>query len=903
MAKISALTEATSIGNDDVFIITQSGTSKKIKKSILKDSIHDPFLVAERSYLKTVASGDRSKVIPEAFANFRFTENTNINSLRVSGSYIQLYIYWVLNTATANYLTIANSSGTMICYYIRESSGYKSGIEELTLQEFSGSGIEMKVTVNWDLLTDLVLQNTTEIELNVEKISSESMKYLDNKFDRAENQRFPFAQDTFRGLINDSKIDIRSLQIYYDNISDAYDSNGKLKEIYIGAFINNSSYSIVNLYIGATEICHYDGAPNLTGISEISLYEMNDSNIHAKMLINWDATGSLSLSPNILQTKIRESVLIEGLIRPLSNKIPFPFDQGLVYNETTHPKLLFTKFDFLFLNPSDRFNPDGSKKQFYFILIENNTSPDRLIIMINEVDDSSIINATIYGFITPHSSGGLVDMILTPENRPYYIKCTIDTDLLGTSSTFNFSSSTGLIDESVVDKGYELSKYLGIESISSNRFPHALDKAPQFKLKLSAQVEDINILILGDSLFGAIDLCQGNVLNLSNLPPACVTKTSYFHIWNNVVKNKPIYDRYDSSLNAFTELVGSWSAVDNFWDSPDWTAEYRGKGSLTRWTNTANASFRFSWDLDSFEKLNLITRKDIYGTTTATISISSGNGSVEILNDAGSWVEANGFVMDLYIDPSIATDGSGYCQSLSNWRYRMRRASSGSGPITVTVTKPNDSSRLFYWGTERYNGVTILFNNIARGGRGFSHFLKVYLNDIYLRKPDLILFELPITNECFGNASDSSLEHIVYEEMQDLIWGDRAGHINSNSMKTISSDWTDFELLIILPHLSATWIDSNGLLPLSANTSATELDIMNRAKNLILNKGDVEFIDMGNILIREGAKRGKSLYETFNGNSSIFDYMYNLTYDTVHQNSLGSRVWGEYLASLFYDII
>ena len=171
-------------------------------------------------------------------------------------------------------------------------------------------------------------------------------------------------------------------------------------------------------------------------------------------------------------------------------------------------------------------------------------------------------------------------------------------------------------------------------------------------------------------------------------------------------------------------------------------------------------------------------------------------------------------------------------------------------------------------------------------------------NYINPRNPDLIMFEIPLVNECSSNLAN---EQGIYDDLQDLVWGDRAGNLNSNSFKDTSNDWADFEVVFIIPHTSSSWLDGDK--PIEISNGLTATNVYNRTKNLIDSKGDIAFIDMNNVMQREGKKRNRNYEQALTGNQSLYFPFFNFTYDPVHQNDFGSLIWSENISSIFYDLI
>ena len=285
------------------------------------------------------------------------------------------------------------------------------------------------------------------------------------------------------------------------------------------------------------------------------------------------------------------------------------------------------------------------------------------------------------------------------------------------------------------------SKLLGVRSKYDSS---VIENQTPFYTNLLNLDRDLEIALIGDSLF-ALTSSAGDVEDgtlQANRPPSMQFDAYCFRLWFDVVNNKPDYDRYDSAINTFTE-TGTFTDSYTDWNAPDWTAEYRSDGSLTRFSSDTNAEISLNWDLSTHEKLNFIHRKTPDGSQNLTVTIDLGNGNIEVYNGS-TWVEANGFTFDQYIDPSISLQNSGYSLYLANVKLKFRRVTSAT-TANITINKPVDGTTLYYWGTERWNGNSIFITNVARGGRTSSYLQNNMLNDLGQRDLDFVIVEPPLT--------------------------------------------------------------------------------------------------------------------------------------------------------------
>lgn len=432
-----------------------------------------------------------------------------------------------------------------------------------------------------------------------------------------------------------------------------------------------------------------------------------------------------------------------------------------------------------------------------------------------------------------------------------------------------------------------------------NRFPNIWDNTPKFKQKLLAQADDCEVVLLGDSIFALCTSASAITDALpSNVPPSCQYNHVMYNIWKHAVKNKPQYDRYDSAVNTFTEL-GTWTSEALKWDSPEWTGEFRDGGSLTRQSNTPSASFAFAWNTNSYEKLNLIHRQSTDGVVAATIAVTQGAGKVQVHNGT-AWVEANGYVFT----QRTATDiqGNGNSLYLANVKLKFRRVSTGLGTVNITVSKGANSDYLYFWGTERWNGASLFFTNVARGGRTVIKLKNNFLNDVIGRKPDLVLFEIPMVNEMSNYAYPATGGwQTIVNNVQDFIYGDRAGFETDKNLKFRTNNFQDIEVVACVPHYRKDYLSGNRFINYTFdglnNADSTAFATYTRVKNLIHTKGGISVIDMAQMFLSEAENLGWTYEQAFTPSSQTSDLSF--TTDTVHENDFGAYLWAKYLAPIF----
>ena len=225
-------------------------------------------------------------------------------------------------------------------------------------------------------------------------------------------------------------------------------------------------------------------------------------------------------------------------------------------------------------------------------------------------------------------------------------------------------------------------------------------------------------------------------------------------------------------------------------------------------------------------------------------------------------------------------------------RLKMRKASGATGTPNITFTKGTDSDYLMYWGTERWNGSAIFITNVAVGGFRVNQLRDKYLNDVIDRQPDLLVYQVPLTNEYSDYRATTQT---ILNNVHDFIWGDRSGATTTNCLKNHTSDWADFEVLCLIPHWRYEYVSDNKFIR-NYLTDADEsaFIVWQRVKKLFLDHNDVPFIDIGQQMKAEAFARGWTLAESYTGTDN--DSLDSFTRDTVHQNDLGGTMWAKCIA-------
>ena len=313
------------------------------------------------------------------------------------------------------------------------------------------------------------------------------------------------------------------------------------------------------------------------------------------------------------------------------------------------------------------------------------------------------------------------------------------------------------------------SKFLDVDSIE---YGDVSDKIPEFRKNWINKEKDLVVVSTGTSLTSS-ELHSTEYIDKSERPPLMAVKNLASHIWDKIKWSGQFYRRYDN-VGFFNEL-GIWTFSDNLaeWDdnSPARTGE-------TRYSDDVSSNFKFEIPVNAWQ-FNLIYRTDSLGTENAAISITEGNGKVEVFNGT-SWVEANGFIFSqkeapvtilpsvTYLNPvtkvdSTLTDYQVKGNTTFQKRLKMRCKSGAINSLATAknVTISRTSGRLMYWGVEwSERQFMITYINAARGSHSgtvnsslsLMHFQD---NEVWGFKPDLILSENPIHNSGAGSSPNS----------------------------------------------------------------------------------------------------------------------------------------------------
>lgn len=438
--------------------------------------------------------------------------------------------------------------------------------------------------------------------------------------------------------------------------------------------------------------------------------------------------------------------------------------------------------------------------------------------------------------------------------------------------------------------------------LSINVFGDVISK--QFKDKWFAFNKDLEIVLLGDSIVG-LQSASGAIPEdeAIALPPGC----QYYHwtwgLYTRLVKNKPLYNRADSSV--FTKTGDFEKITSSSGDKLDMPSNF-GEWSVaanTYQSNAANAAVEFDWNLDEYEKLNIIHSLNPDGAACA-IQIGDGtsayNGMVLVSLDKSEWVEANNFALSQNSNPDNLSDTEceqqGHTLHQRHRRIWMKRVvETGTVTVTFKKTEVDTEKYMYFWGTERWNGYTTIITNLGRGGRT-TNLLNMNISDVIDRNPDLVIHSLSLANET--NIALATLE----TQYKRFFFGGEDGApdwAKQRSMLTKSENYTKFSYLVFMPHGRGSDFVGDTVAPATIDKTPQyfRYKIMTKfVKDNMANYENVSVIELFDQILHEGKRMGMTFEQTLAGTSK---YAGSLTSDGIHLNRLGSAMFTKYLSALF----
>lgn len=422
-----------------------------------------------------------------------------------------------------------------------------------------------------------------------------------------------------------------------------------------------------------------------------------------------------------------------------------------------------------------------------------------------------------------------------------------------------------LLPDNPTPKPTETSELLKYTTFGNLNYNGLADKIPNFRKHWYAKDKNLCVVNTGTSLTArSIEHCTDNV-NAATRPPLMHSNNFATHIWDALVWEGQNYRRYDS---GFFAEVGTWLTASNIaeWDD----GAYR--SGLTRYSDVAGSQISFVVPVNAWQ-FNFIFRTDSAGSENCVVTIAEGNGKMEVMNDAGNWVEANGYTFsqrepDVVTLPTVNYTNpiNGNPETLSNYQvkgnttYQKRlymRCKSGaidSRTTTKAITISRTSGRLMYWGVEWSDReFMITYINAARGSHSSAISLSTLAlnhyqdNEVWGFKPDLLLTEDAIHNAGGAGVPSSSNPRAYYGRVTENFFVADNGISMKARCETLGLDVPE----MVLFNTSITWnfggIDDAGNLKLGVTNDGymwTALDAQSGCyMHMIENYPDIVYIN------------------------------------------------------------
>lgn len=452
----------------------------------------------------------------------------------------------------------------------------------------------------------------------------------------------------------------------------------------------------------------------------------------------------------------------------------------------------------------------------------------------------------------------------------------------------------------------ELLKYTTFGNLNYNGLA---DKIPNFRKHWYAKDKNLCVVNTGTSLTArSIEHCTDNV-NAATRPPLMHSNNFATHIWDALVWEGQNYRRYDS---GFFAEVGTWLTASNIaeWDD----GAYR--SGLTRYSDVAGSQISFVVPVNAWQ-FNFIFRTDSAGSENCVVTIAEGNGKMEVMNDAGNWVEANGYTFSQR-EPGIVTlptvnytnPINGNPATISNYQvkgnttYQKRlymRCKSGaidSRATTKAITISRTSGRLMYWGVEWSDReFMITYINAARGSHSsaisssmsaLNHYQD---NEVWGFKPDLLLTEDAIHNAGGAGVPNSNYPRAYYGRVTENFFVANNGISMKARCETLGLEVPE----MVLFNTSITWnfggIDDAGNLKLGVTNDGymwTALDAQSGCyMHMIENYPDIVYINAVKHFVRACYDCYGDMKTATVGSGKAGK---TFTNEGLHWNDTGSRV-------------
>lgn len=277
--------------------------------------------------------------------------------------------------------------------------------------------------------------------------------------------------------------------------------------------------------------------------------------------------------------------------------------------------------------------------------------------------------------------------------------------------------------------------------------------APDFFVKYKNQIEDLAVVLIGDSI-STTNYYTTPRLDAKNRPPLMVEEAYVTDIEEQLRWDGQKYFRYDSAIFVETSSSAITKEYDLAWDwmgNGEPQANYNNRPALTRILDGTNVSVKWSVPA-GVKRCDFIYRTDYLNAPNARINVFGGVSHLKVYDEATStWVEAHNYVYSAKETDTILPGG--LRKSIYQKRLKMQVVAGYTGVVEIIN---NGSGRLTYWGIQtgiRNNMFDFILS--ARGGHSIARLQNYEAWDVDLYKPALILWEAPIINQGLDVANSS----------------------------------------------------------------------------------------------------------------------------------------------------
>lgn len=847
----------------------------------------------------------------------------------------ELYISFIRKSR--GLIQVTDEDGKIVCQYFKNSE--ESGIKEVKLSSYGNSDINAYALINWDAINN-VTSFSKKLHINKQN-GYISKSYLSNvlaDLQKIDITQLPYYVYWIERLSGDGTagFDPKNKSVIIDKVISLWGKYDFSKRLILRA-LKNLSGGFPNIVIQFTTensneiIAQY--APNfdepLAGIQTYKLSIMSGApaGTEINITVNWDNISS-NISPYVEVFYINDF------------DVNTPVD--VLTNQTNESlKELKVQTDGIFEAKSWVENPNIDMLNGAILDVWNNNIVDKeetiylgyvrrkngLIQFWGAANDSNNAVAQFYSNDQSVRNGiekcEVVFIKGNNKDKSFFVLINWDVleetlydlkdvefplSLMRTKENLNAYKRIGELENAIIPL-FENKWITDIENnqLSVNIFGKVV--SDELLNNINGYAKDIEIILLGDSLVG-LERSSGTIPENESmfLPPDC----QYYHwtwgLFVNCVKNKPRYDRIDAlrdGSNVFTKngefekiTSGDGTKLDTPSTMGDWSV-----AANTYQSNVNSASVTFAWDLQEYEKLNIIQSFNPDGAL-CKILIGDGtetyNGKVEVSLDKEIWTEANNYEVNQNsnIDNLELTELEQLGKAIHQRHRRIwMRRKVNDETVTVKFQKIDDdpTKYMYFWGTERWNGNTMIFVNLGRGGRT-TDLLNRNISDVIDRNPDCVIHSLSLANE--KATGISSLE----TQYKRFFFGGNEGDpdwIKQRSMLTKSENYTKFSYLVVVPHGRGSDFVGNTTNVATIDDIPQYFRYKKMGKYVKDNSANYEnlfVIDLYDQILNEGLRMGMTFESALIGTTTN---PRSFTSDGIHLNRMGSALYTKYLASIF----